>query len=160
MSRANSVGSFAEVGIGPHEWPSLVQVQVKDVSNIRNNRDLVLHIILVKGRAVPPYHGMRYLLLFEELPSIILLLKVLGIEAIINVFALQPHSCLLRVFVTAVAVATHAILSILLPLHEAPPLILLLSSSLALLLGLLHVSQLALHVVVIVALVPVVRGKR
>lgn len=159
VGRSYSVLPLADVCVGTHEWPPLVQIEIKDVVNVGDHRNFVLHVIRVECHAISTHHGMRDLFLLEELPPIVLLLQIVRVEAVLDIFSLHPEHCFDGVLITTFATVCRrdaTMFLIMLSLEPASLLVFVLGVLFSLLLSFLHVFQLPLHVVVVIV-VAVVR---
>jgi len=69
-----------------HEWPSLVQIEVKYVIQMGADSDFVLCVVLIQALTVSSHHHLRNLLPLIEFPSIICLDHLLWIKSVVDIF--------------------------------------------------------------------------
>lgn len=73
-------------GVRSHEWAPLMQIQVQDMVDVRADRYLVLGVVLVERAAIATDHRLSDSFALEEFPAVVLLLKVLGVESVLDLF--------------------------------------------------------------------------
>ena len=67
-----------------HEWTSLVQVQIEDVVDIRDDHYFIFYVVLIQRCTVTSHHGRRNFLPLVKFPPVELLLQFIFSDCHIN----------------------------------------------------------------------------